>query len=148
MTNCATTADCAEVTDGCCMQWTITAVAEGGDFAAFDAAFEGTDYYPVVGDVYGQCATAAYAEAVNGQNMSMAGSFQAFLDTASPEELEFLGIFPEDTLEDIVGFFGADMYSLENTTFDAWCEGMDKEMDFAVSLTAASTAILAVTLLN
>merc|ERR1711937_308635 len=134
---CVTTADCAEVTDGCCTQWSIVSVVDDSYWGGFSLIWGG-DEFMTAGASFTQCQSAAYheARAALDPEAEFAGSnyedLGVFLATADEETLEYLGLYPEDTVDDMIV---------------AACVDAAGE-DAASALVAASATLLAVALLN
>merc|ERR1712224_579121 len=147
---CASTADCMEVTDGCCLGVTILEFADDAIWGDFEGVWEQTDFVPVAGTTYNQCQSAAFSDAMmawEGAEMTGVDGLQMWKDTMSEEEMEALGIFPEDTVEDMLSYGGSDMYSFESVIQTAACIDGDEAADFAATLMATGSAALAVALL-
>merc|ERR1711990_879466 len=127
---CTSSAECAEVTDG---YW--------GDFEALWAE---TGYYPEVGYTYTGCTTAAAAAQTG--DMSAYDMFAAGLAVATADELAELGLYGDESVDDIIGYAGSDAYTFENTFVSSAC--VDAAEDAATTLIASATAVMAVALLN
>merc|ERR1712100_214073 len=142
---CTSSAECAEITDGCCFGMTLTAFPEDGFYGDFEAVWAETDYYPEVGYTYTGCTSAAAAAAQTG-SMNAYESFAAGLAVATEEELAELGLYGDETVDDILGFAGSDAYTFENTLIESAC--VDGAEDAAAYLVAGATAVMAVALLQ
>merc|ERR1711990_562760 len=132
-------------TDGCCFGMTLNAFPEDGYYGDFEAVWAQTDYYPEVGFTYTGCTSAAAAAAQTG-DMNMKEYFAAGLAVATLEELEALGLYGDETIDDIIAFGGSDDYTFENTLGSSAC--VDAAEDAATTLIAGATAVMAVALLN
>merc|ERR1719183_23318 len=143
---CVTNADCAEISTGCCLLNTITAVADGANWGAYGAGFWGaTDGVAVVGETYGSCSMESHMNAVAGTESSVYVSTAAWLANITDDEAAAFDIYPEDTVDDLIAFGGADAYTFENTFVTIACEGAAAS---AISLRAAWTAVVFLALLN
>merc|ERR1712146_237637 len=110
-----------------------------------EALWAETDYYPEIGYTYASCVSAAAAEAQTG-SMSAYDFFAIGLTVATEDELAALGLYGDETIDDIIGFAGSDAYTFENTFADNAC--VDGAEDAATTLLAGATAVMAVALLN
>ena len=148
--SCVTTADCAEVTDGCCTQWTIESFAEDSYWGGFSAIWGG-DEAMEVGASFSQCQSAAYAEArdaLTGEEEFAGSNYEdlgIFLATAPEEVIESLGLFPEDTVDDMIAAWDGDVYTQQNFMIGVACV-VDME-EGANALVAASATLFAAALL-
>ena len=149
---CTSSADCVEVTDGCCTTWTIESFAEDSYWGGFSLIWGG-DEAMVVGTSFSLCATQAYADAraALDPEAEFAGSnyedLGVFLATADPAYLETLGLTTEDTVDDMIAMWDGDAYTQQEFMINVGCAD-DSAEDAAATLVAASATLLAVALLN
>merc|ERR1719486_457173 len=141
---CVTSADCVELTDGCCLGSTLISFPEDGYYGDAEAMFAQTEYYPEVGFTYPQCVSASVTAAVVEGEMSAYDSLANGLAAATPEELEEQGLYGDETADDVIAIFGSDAYTFENTIFSNGCQ--DGAEDAAAYLVAGATAVMAVAL--
>ena len=117
--SCVTTADCAEVSTGCCTTWTIESFAEDSYWGGFSAVWGGEEAM-VVGASFSQCQSVEYADARAALvgDEEFAGSnyedLSIFLATVDEATLEALGLFPEDTVDDMIAAWDGDVFTQQN----------------------------------
>merc|ERR1711981_1165365 len=141
---CTSSAECAEITDGCCFGWTVNSFPEDGFWGDFEALWAETEYYPEVGYTYTACDSAAGAEASSG-DMSLYDAMAAGFAVATEDELAELGLYGDESMDDIIGFGGSDAYTFESTMGSGAC--VDGAEDAATTLIAGATAVMAVAIL-
>merc|ERR1719181_1426486 len=123
---CLTTADCAEVSDGCCMRWTVDSTLEGGWWGGFSSIWGGEENI-VPGAYIEFCANAAYTEARYAANEAEGPignnytDLQIFLDTADEATLAAFELFPGDTVEDWIYVWDGDAETQKNFMINVSC---------------------------
>merc|ERR1719281_418573 len=137
---CTTSAECAELTDGCCMTSMIDSVAEDSVWGLMPAI--------EVGQQPGQCVSAAEQAAAEAAEYPMTGMdmLNQWIASASEEELAEIGLFPGDDAIYLVEAMGSDEYTMTEVVISS-ANCVDAAEDAAVALTAGAT-LLAVALLQ
>merc|ERR1712144_158519 len=104
--SCAAAADCVEAfPEGCCMTGVVTETPEDGVWGDFGELFWAeTEGVPVVDYSYNYCSDGSDPEG----SWSMLDAFTIGFDALSDEEKEAEGIFPEDTVLDVISYAGSD----------------------------------------
>ena len=148
---CTSSAECAEITDGCCMGSTVESFAEDSTWGTFAWSYgDSEEAVPVVGETYTLCASAAFQanfETWEQPTTQMMG-FEQWLSVATTEEMEALGLFEGDDATYWVESWGSDVYTMENFMITVACVDSAEAEEAASALVAASATLLAVALLN
>ena len=138
---CMSAADCAEVSTGCCLGHIVDSVAEDSVWGDMEAI--------MAGEQENMCISAEFqaeVEAVEFPTNALV-MMNAWINTATEEELAEAGLFPGDDATFMAESQGSDGYTLENVVISsASCQEAAEEA--ATALVAASASLLAVALLN
>merc|ERR1719163_2181752 len=104
---CLTSADCVEVSDGCCFGSTIISMPDDYNWGLWDAVYEETDFVPEIGYTYMSCTTLRHQEAQSG-DMSAYDSLAASLAVSTPDELALFDLVEGDTVDDAIFYSESD----------------------------------------
>ena len=89
---CTSSAECAEITDGCCMGTLVESVAEDSSWGVFAFSYSEDGLSgPVVGETYSLCTSAAFQELIQADAEIMPVSnfygLEKWLSVATEEEM-------------------------------------------------------------
>merc|ERR1711959_259684 len=105
---------------GCCFGAVVDSFPEDALYGDGAVEMWGESGLPVVGTFYAECSEAADIELYAGA-ASPYDVMSIWMANATPEDLEAMEIFPEDTVDSVIELQGGDVFSFQETVMTMGC---------------------------